>query len=248
MNLFREIWMRLARLCFWKRRDARFFVILGAPGSGKGTISALLSQEVERLEGVTLPLLITGNLVRREIEDKTPIGLKWGPVVKAGGMIPDRVIMQLVKRELNKPEYYNGAILDGIPRTVGQARMIRRMLMWWGNKINRVVLLDATEEDLLVRLAGRRTCSNKSCGKTYHTAFNPPKVEDVCNACGSALIVRDDDKPEVVKERLKVYAKASGKLLRFYELSGLLTRVITSNTRSVEEVTKDVLFTIEQFD
>ena len=248
INLFREIWMRLACICYWQRRNARFFVILGAPGSGKGTISTLLSDETEKHDGVRLPVLVTGNLVRREIADKTPFGVKWAPVVKSGGFIPDNEIMKLLHTELKKPEYFNGAILDGLPRTVGQARKLRRMLMWWGNRVNRVVLLDASDNDLLVRLEGRRTCSKKTCGKTYHTSFNPPKVEGKCNVCGSELTVRDDDKPEVVRERQRLYKEASRKLLHFYELNGQLTRVVTSNTRSVDEVLKDVVFTIEQFD
>lgn len=248
LNLFREICMRLARICYPKRRNARFFVILGAPGAGKGTISQLLSDETLKHDGVRLPVLVTGDIFRRHIAEGTAIGLKWGPVVKSGGLVPDKVVMKLVKQELQKPEYINGAILDGIPRTIRQARILRRMLMWWGNKVNRVVLLDAKNEDLEVRLTGRRTCTGKNCGKSFHTEFNPPKVPDVCNYCGSPLGIRNDDKPEVVRDRLKIFDKTSKGLLRFYNYHGLLTRVPTNNKRTVQEVLLDVLFTIEQFD
>ncbi len=248
LNLFREICMRVARLWYWKRRHARFFIILGAPGAGKGTISQLLSEETLKHDNVKIPVLVMGDIFRNHIREGTPIGVKWGPVVKSGGLVPDRVVMKLLKHELKKPEYINGAILDGIPRAIGQARGLRRMLMWWGNKVNRVVLLDAEEKDLIVRISGRRTCPKKGCGKNFHIEFNPPRVENVCDSCGSGLVIRDDAKPAVVAERLRIFAETSKALLRFYDSNGQLTKVVTNNTRSVQEVLLDVLFTIEQFD
>lgn len=237
--LAREIWMRLARLIYWPRRDARFIVILGAPGAGKGTISSMLSEKTG------LPHLNMGNLFRREIANNTAIGKKWGPVVKAGRLVPDKVSLKLLRAELCKHEYCKGAILDGFPRTLGQARRLRSMLTWWGNKVNRVVLLDVSVEDVLERLSQRKSCA---CGKTYHATMSPPKVANTCDACGKPLFTRDDDKPEVVRERMRVFDNTFGPLCDFYEAAGLLTRVETNNTKSTQDVLTDVVFTIEEFD
>ncbi|MBX9686681.1 MAG: nucleoside monophosphate kinase [Candidatus Obscuribacterales bacterium] len=242
LNLAREMWMRFARLLFWKRSEARFVVILGAPGAGKGTIASRLK------ERLGLPHLQTGHLIRSEIASGSALGQELAPLVASGQFVNDEIVMKLLRRELAGPDYVHGAILDGIPRTENQARMLRRMLMLWGNKINRVVMLDVNIDDVLERLTLRRTCSNKSCGASYHLKFAPSSQEGICDRCGHELVARADDKPEVIRERLRVFNETFKPLCDFYEQGKLLTRVATNNDRSVEDVLKDVIFTIEQFD
>jgi adenylate kinase len=195
INLFFETWIRLAGLFHRDRLGARFIVLLGGPGAGKGTLAAKLAPKLG------LPHLNMGNILRREIAEQTDIGRKWGPAIKAGQLVPDSVIHKLLKRELAKSMYNDGAVLDGIPRTAAQAKRLRRLLASLGNRIEAVVLLDVSREDLLERLALRRTCTNSSCARSYHLKFMPPKVENKCDVCGSALMQRDDEKPAAVETR-----------------------------------------------
>lgn len=241
-TFFNEIWIRIARFIYWNRRSAKFVVILGGPGAGKGTIADGLTSRL------ALPHLNMGNILRREISQNTPIGLEYGPLIKSGKFVPDKVIIKLLKAELAKPEYAQGAILDGIPRTRNQAKQLSVILSRMGNKVNRVVLLDVSPEDVLERLSLRRICANKDCGKTYHDKLTPPRLRGLCDICGSPLAQRDDDKAEVVQERLKVFAETFTPLRKFYETRKLLTVVTSSNDKGPEAVLKDVIFAIEEFD
>ena len=241
-NLAREMWMRLARIVFFNRSQARFVVILGGPGAGKDTIAERLK------ERLGLPHLTTGSLLRAEIASGSDLGKEIEPLVHSGKFVDDATVMKLVRRELAKPAYKHGAILNGIPRTLEQAIQLRSLLLWWGNKVNRVVMLDVAADDVLERLSLRRTCSNKTCGKTYHLKFAPTVREGVCDKCNHELHSRHDDKPEVIQERLRVFRETFQPLARFYEQNSQLTRVVGDNKKNVDEVLKDVIFTIEQFD
>ena len=240
MNILLNLYTRLARVVFRRRRNALYIVLLGGPGAGKGTMATLLSQKLG------LPHLNMGAIFRREIEAKTAIGLKWGPVIKSGKLCPDHVVMGLLKRELKKPEYNHGAILDGIPRTVGQSRLLKRALFIWGVKVSRALFIDVPLPDMIERLSLRRTCSNKSCGQSFHIKFKPPKVDGVCDACGSPLTQRDDDKPEVVEERMREFERTFAELRGDFESQGILSTVESTNKVSIDEVCQRILFVLEE--
>lgn len=241
-GIFLEAWLCLARLFFWKRRYARFVVLLGGPGAGKGTIAAMLTAKLG------LPQLNTGNLLRREIEENTEIGRTIKAYLGNGQLAPEYLVMKVVRRELSKPEYIHGAILDGIPRRATQAKKLRRMLAFWGAKVNRAVLLEVPEDDLIERLSLRRTCSNTDCGHTFHDKFSPARLQNTCDHCGSALERRNDDNPEVIKKRLVVFKQEFGPVCDFYQRSHKLTVCKSSNAMTPQQVFEQVLFAIEQSD
>lgn len=242
MNLFREAWRYVAGLWYWNRRGARYVIIAGGPGSGKDTVAKKLSAKLG------LPILSTGDVLRLHISQGTDIGKQFEKLVNAGQLVPDTLVMKLVKTELKKPEYFQGAILNGIPRTKQQAELLRRMLAWWGNKVSRVVCLDGQDDDLVARISNRRICTNEDCRQVFHTIFSPPKVENVCDACKSTLFIRKDDKEEVVRERLRLHHINFQPVKEFYERHRLLTVVPTNNVLTPDQVFTNVLFAIEQFD
>lgn len=220
------------------RRGARFVVLLGGPGAGKDTLASRLAPKLG------LPELNMGKILRREIELQTPIGLEWGPRIKRGELVPDHVIKKLLKRELAKPIYNGGAVLNGIPRTARQARQLRWILACLGNSIEAVIFLDVSKEDLLVRLGLRRTC--KSCSKVYHLKFMPPKKDGVCDACGGELIQRDDEKPEAIVKRMEEFARTFAPLRLLCERIGLLKVIRSTNENGPDKVFDDVVFYLEE--
>ncbi len=240
INLVGEVFLALARLAFPWRAKARYIVMLGGPGTGKGTMTELLEPRTG------LKKLGTGALVRAYIETRR--GRKWAAHVKGGGLLPTWIILWLVFKELRKPKYDNGAILDGVPRTRWQAFCLRLMLAFWGHRFGDAVLLEVPEADIVERLALRRTCKNKACNKTYHIKFNPPKKEGVCDKCGSELEQRADDHPDSVKERLRLFSATSGPLNAYFEEMGILHRITSTNDRSVDQVLEDVYFSLEESD
>jgi len=240
ISFFFEVWIQIARLFHWARRNARFIVLLGGPGAGKGTLAAMLA----KLLGI--PHLNFGNVIRREIKGDTEIGRVWGPKVKAGKLIPDSVVLKLLKRELLKPEYINGAILDGIPRTVAQGKGLRWLLASLGNRIDSVIMLAVSPEDLQERLALRRTCVNGTCARSFHLKYLPPKVENVCDHCGSALMQRDDETPEAIATRMKEFDLTSTPLQSYYKWLKLLIVVVSTNAAGPEKALEDVLFALDE--
>lgn len=194
-------------------------VLLGGPGSGKGTQAKKLTEKLG------IPQISTGDIFRAAVKEGTPMGLKAKEYMDKGELVPDDVVVGVVEERLAKPDLDDGFMLDGFPRTLPQAEALDRILGDMGKPIDHAILVDVPDDELMKRLTGRRTCRNSECGKMYHVMFNPPKKEGVCDACGSELYQRDDDSEATIRERLNVYAEQTAPLIDYYADKGLLRRV-----------------------
>ena len=179
----------------------------------------------EMCKKLGIPSISTGNILRAAIKDGTPTGLKAKSFMDAGQLVPDEVIIGIIGERLEQPDCAKGYILDGVPRTIGQAEAIEKA----GIKIDAVVAIEISEEEILRRMSGRRVC--EACGSSYNVEAVPPKVEGICDNCGGKLIQRKDDTPETVRERLKVYHKETAPLADFYAERGLLKRVEVADNK-----------------
>ena len=193
-------------------------ILLGPPGSGKGT-------QGERLqEDFRLPYYATGDILRAAVKEGTEVGKQAKEYMDRGDLVPDQVIIGVIAERLQDEEASDGFILDGFPRTVPQAEALDAKMKELRREITAVLLIDVPEEEILRRLGGRRTCE-KNPGHIYHVEFDPPKEEGVCDIDGAKLIVRDDDKPEVIKNRLAQYREKTEPLIDYYDERGILNRV-----------------------
>ena len=192
-------------------------ILLGPPGSGKGT-------QGERLqEDFRLPYYATGDILRAAVRDGTELGQTAQEYMDRGDLVPDEVIIGVICERVEGHEAADGFILDGFPRTVGQADALASEMDGLGRKITAALLIDVDDDEVVRRLGGRRTCVKN--GHIFHVDFDPPKNEDVCDVCGARLIIRDDDKPDVIRHRLQTYHDKTKPLVAFYEEQGLLKRV-----------------------
>jgi adenylate kinase len=192
-------------------------ILLGPPGSGKGT-------QGERLqEDFRLPYYATGDILRAAVSEGSELGLTAKEYMDRGDLVPDEVIIGVIAERVESDEAADGFILDGFPRTVGQAEALGDEMESLGRTVTAAVLIDVSDEEVIRRLGGRRTCAKN--GHIFHVEFDPPKHEDVCDVCGSRLIVRDDDKPEVIRHRLDTYREKTMPLIDYYEQRGVLKRV-----------------------
>lgn len=205
-------------------------ILLGAPGAGKGT------QAEKICEKFSIPQISTGNIIRAAMKQETEAGKKAQTFVNAGQLVPDAVVIEMVNERLKQDDCKNGFILDGFPRTVAQAEALEEM----GVQIDAVVDIQVPDAVITDRLSGRRACL--ACGATYHLEFNPSKLEGKCDKCGADLVVRKDDQPETIQERLKVYHDQTQPLVDFYRARGVLKEV--DGTKPVEEVTESTLAVI----
>lgn len=194
-------------------------VLLGGPGSGKGTQAKMLTEKL----GV--PQISTGDIFRAALKEGTPMGLKAKTFMDKGELVPDDVVIGVVEERLAKPDLEKGFMLDGFPRTLAQAEALDKILTSLKKTIDHAILVDVPDEELVGRLSGRRTCRDSACGKMYHVMFNPPKTEGKCDACGADLYQRDDDNEKTIRERLTVYNSATSPLIDYYDGKGLLRRV-----------------------
>lgn len=194
-------------------------VLLGGPGSGKGTQAKMLS------ETYGIPQVSTGDIFRAAVKEGTPMGLKAKTYMDKGELVPDEVVIGVVRERLAKPDLNKGFMLDGFPRTLAQAEALDKLLAELGRPLDHAVLVDVPDEELMKRLTGRRTCRSSECGKMYHILFNKPKKEGICDACGSELYQRADDSEATIRERLNVYAEQTAPLIDYYDQKSLLRRV-----------------------
>ena len=193
-------------------------ILLGAPGAGKGTQAEILRKELN------VPTISTGNILRAAIKNGTPTGMKAKSYMDAGKLVPDDVIIGIITERLAEGDCKNGYILDGVPRTIGQAEAMEKASI----RIDAAVSLEVSDEAIMKRMDGRRVC--ESCGASYHIVNAPSKKEGVCDLCGGKLVQRADDAPETVKKRLEVYHTETEPLKDFYEHKGLLVSVADQPT------------------
>ena len=198
-------------------------ILLGAPGAGKGTQAEILSREL------SIPTISTGNILRAAMKAGTPVGVQAKSYVDAGKLVPDKVIIDIVRERLAQEDCKNGYILDGVPRTIPQAEMMEAM----GVEIDCALSIEIEDAIILDRMTGRRTC--KDCSQTFHIVNTPPKTEGICDSCGGELAIRKDDAPETVKARLEVYHRDTEPLKQFYAQRGKLKTV--DNQSSIEATT-----------
>jgi len=202
-------------------------ILLGAPGAGKGTQAEIICDQLR------IPTISTGNILRAAMRDGTEMGKKAKSYVDSGALVPDDVIIGIIKERLAQPDCEKGFILDGVPRTVAQAEALEQM----GVAIDKAIDIEVSDETIIGRLSGRRVCG--ACGASYHLTAKPPAKEGVCDRCGGALIVRKDDEPATIRERLATYHELTEPLVAFYRARGKL--IVVEGQESVAETTRVLL-------
>jgi adenylate kinase len=206
-------------------------IFLGAPGAGKGTQAAVVSEKLN------IPTISTGNIIREALKNGTEMGLKAKSYMDAGGLVPDEVVIGIVKERLGQADCQNGFILDGFPRTIPQAEALDAM----GIIIDKVIDIEVPDEVIVSRLSGRRVC--ESCGRPFHLESLKPQVDGVCDACKGTLIQRKDDQIDTIKSRLEVYHSETEPLKDYYSAQGKVVEI--PGVESVAEITKLVLAEVE---
>jgi len=213
-------------------------IILGPPGSGKGTQASILARKYGLL------YLATGDIFREEIKQKTDLGRQVESYMARGELVPDELVVEVVRRKLESSSNSSiGFIFDGFPRTERQAKELDKLLSKINLKLSAVLLIDVPDDEVVKRLSGRRICAR--CGAVYHVEYNPPKIEGTCDICGGELIQREDDKPEVIRRRLQVYHEQTDPVISYYEKNNLLYRV--DGLGEVEEVHRKIETLLKQF-
>lgn len=192
-------------------------IMLGAPGAGKGTQAKKIAAKY------AIPHISTGDIFRANIKNNTELGQKAKTYMDKGELVPDELVVDLIMDRFKEADCANGYVLDGFPRTIPQAEALDKALSANGESVDYAINVEVPDENIINRMSGRRACVG--CGATYHIVYNPTKVEGKCDACGSDLILRDDDKPETVEKRLNVYHEQTQPLIDYYKAKGILKEV-----------------------
>lgn len=207
-------------------------ILLGAPGAGKGTQAEVICNHLN------IPTISTGNIIRAALKAETEMGLKAKEFINNGQLVPDEVVIGIIKERLSEDDCKNGFILDGFPRTIPQAEALDEM----GIEIDKVIDIEVPDEKIVLRMSGRRVCP--ACGNSYHLLYKKPEKEGICNGCGAELIIRADDHPDTVKERLDVYHSQTEPLKDFYEKKNKL--FIVEGQEEVADTSALVLKALEE--
>ena len=202
-------------------------ILLGPPGCGKGTQAKIL------IDMYGVPQIATGDILREALKKGTPLGVQAQSYMDKGQLVPDDLVIQIIEERLKQADCGSGFILDGFPRTIAQAEALDKTLTGMGLTLEYVFNIDVGDEELVKRLTGRRIC--KSCGASYHLAFNPPREDGRCDACQGELYQRDDDKEETIRNRLKVYQAQTAPLIQFYQEQNILSSI--NGVGSIEQIT-----------
>ena len=206
-------------------------IMLGAPGAGKGTQAKMIAEKY------ALPHISTGDIFRANIKNQTELGMEAKKYMDEGKLVPDELTVKILLDRVAADDCRNGYVLDGFPRTIPQAEVLTEALDKMGDKIDYAIDVAVPDENIVNRMSGRRACV--TCGATYHIVHIPPKVENICDKCGSALILRDDDKPETVLNRLKIYHEQTQPLIDYYTEKGVLKTV--DGTKDMKDVFADIV-------
>ena len=206
-------------------------IMLGAPGAGKGTQAKMIAEKY----GV--PHISTGDIFRANIKNQTELGMEAKKYMDEGKLVPDELTVKILLDRVAKEDCANGYVLDGFPRTIPQAEVLTEALEKLNDAVDYAIDVDVPDENIVKRMSGRRACVN--CGATYHIVHIPPKTENICDKCGSELILRDDDRPETVLNRLKVYHEQTQPLIDYYTKKGILRTV--DGTKDMKDVFEDIV-------
>ncbi|MBN1956686.1 MAG: adenylate kinase [Desulfuromonadales bacterium] len=206
-------------------------ILLGPPGAGKGTQAAML------MDKFSIPQISTGDMLRAAVRNQSPMGTKAKEFMDAGGLVPDEVVVGIVRERLQLDDCHNGFILDGFPRTVAQADALKEVLAELDQNLDCVVSLEVDTEALVERLTGRRSCS--SCGRGFHVKYDPPAADGTCLACGGTLLQRDDDQEETIRNRMQVYHEQTAPLEDYYREQGLLQ--VVNGMQDMKAVQQSIL-------
>ena len=212
-------------------------IMLGAPGTGKGTVAGLLQEKLG------IKQVSTGDIFRKNIKEQTELGKLAEQYISKGQLVPDDVTIKIVEDRLNEADVQNGIILDGFPRTLEQAKALDKILEEKNKKIDMVLNLVTPEEEIIERIVNRRICSNPECKTIYNVVMNPPKEEGICDKCGSELLQRKDDNEETVKARIKSYVEQTSPLVDYYEKKGILRteNVTKKNNHLGKQVADEII-------
>lgn len=213
-------------------------IMLGAQGTGKGTVAGLISEKTG------WPQISTGDIFRKNISEKTPLGIEADKYISTGNLVPDEITVPMVEDRLNWEDAKNGAILDGFPRTIEQAEQLDEILKKKGEKIDLVINLITPKDEIIDRMLTRRVCTNQDCKTTYNIKLHPPIKEGICDKCGAPLKQRaDDSDPEAIKRRLELYEEKTSPLVEFYKNKGVLRTetVSVSINRMGKDVAEDIV-------